>query len=162
MNKKLLFGIMSLAALAACTNDDFESQSAVAEQTSPIQFEVINGDASMRASMSKTDKIIWSAEDGDLFTLYHGASAPFTTGYQNATYKAEATDGGTAKLTTPSMINVGGAVMVWPVDTTFRYRDAWSNTLKISIPADQEADVENYIPYMSDLINIAAYNAKAP
>lgn len=53
MNKKLLFGIMSLAALAACTNDDFENQGAVAEQTSPIQFELINGnDASMRASWS--------------------------------------------------------------------------------------------------------------
>jgi len=163
MNKKLLFGIMSLAALAACTNDDFENQGAVAEQTSPIQFEVINGDASMRASMSTTDKIVWSAEDGDLFTLYHGAATlGDVTGYQNATYKAEASDGGTARLTTPSMINAGGAVMVWPVDTAFRYR-ADGNTLKISIPNNQKADVENYIPYMSDLINIGAYDGvKAP
>ena len=73
MNKKLLFGLMSLAALAACTNDDFESQGVVAEQTSPIEFEVINNNATMRASMNG-NSIVWSANDGDLFTLYHGGT----------------------------------------------------------------------------------------
>ena len=151
MNKKLLFGLMSLAALAACTNDDFETQG-VAEQASPIQFEVINNDATMRASMDG-NKISWSATDGDLFTLYHGGAG--ITGYENATYKATASDGAPATLTTPSMIKQGLAVMVWPVDTTFRINA--DDNLSIEIPADQKKDIENYIPYMSDQVTIAAY-----
>ena len=160
MNKKLLFGIMSLAALAACTNDDFEGKNGaqLSEQVSPIQFEVINGNEAMRASMPG-NKVVWSAEDGDLFTLYHGATLGAITGFENATYKAVNTDG-VAKLTTPSMIKTGGAVMVWPVDSTFRIKPA--NDLAITIDADQAADIENHIPYMSDLINIGAYNAAAP
>jgi len=164
MNKKLLFGIMSLAALAACTNDDFESQQQVAEGTSPVQFELLNNDAMMRASMGgKNDtKVIFSAADGDLFTLYHGGTVtgdpgPLTT-YQNATYKSsEGEDGAT--LTTPSMINPGSALMVWPVDTAFTNNGA---DVAIRIPAEQKEDIENYIPYVSDIINIGAYDADAP
>ena len=156
MNKKLLFATMSLAALAACTNDDFESKS-IAEGTSPVQFEVINiDDAKTRASMNDDNSIKWSAKDGDLFTLYHGASSPYTTGYENATYTANANDGATATLTTPTMIKQGGAVMVWPVDTTFRIKPA--DALTIKIPAEQ-TNIVNNIPYMSDLIDVQAYAA---
>ena len=165
MNKKLLFGIMSLAALAACTNDDFDSQQ-VAEGTSPIQFEVINNNASMRASMGGNtgDKVVWSAADGDLFTLYHGGTVTglgSLTAYQNATYKAVAEDGKAATLTTPSMINQGYAIMTWPTDTVFR---ATGGALSIVIPQDQTDKIQNEIPYVSDLINIqthAAYNEDA-
>jgi len=156
MNKKLLFATMSLAALAACTNDDFESKS-IAEETSPVQFEVINiDDAKTRASMNDDNSIKWSAKDGDLFTLYHGASSPYTTGYENATYTANANDGATATLTTPTMIKQGGAVMVWPVDTTFRIKP--TDALTIKIPAEQ-TNIVNNIPYMSDLIDVQAYAA---
>lgn len=155
MNKKLLFAAMSLAALTACTNDDFESKQIAAEESSPIQFEVIN-DALTRASMDG-NKIVWNANDGDLFTLYHGSpAAPWTTGYENATYKANANEGGTATLTTPTMIKAGGAIMVWPVDTTFRIKPADALTLKI--PAEQK-NIENNIPYVSDLIEIDPYAA---
>jgi len=165
MNKKLLFGIMSLAALAACTNDDFESQQ-IAEQTSPVQFELLNNDAMMRASMGGNNdtKVIFSAADGDLFTLYHGGTvsgSPLAlTAYQNATYKAAAADGEPAKLTTPSMINPGSALMVWPVDTAFTNNG--TADVAIRIPAEQKKDIENYIPYVSDIINIGAYDADAP
>ena len=164
MNKKLLFAAMSLAMLTACSNDDFESQK-VAEGISPIQFEVVNGqdDAFTRASMSG-NKIVWNANDGDLFTLYHGGAVggnPFPlTGYSNATYKANANEGGTATLTTPSMINPGYAIMTWPVDTTFRA----AGDLSIQINEIQGKDIENQIPYVSDLVDIqprtdaAAYN----
>ena len=151
MNKKLLFGLMSLAALTACTNDDFESKQ-VAQEASPIQFEVLNNDATTRASMNG-NKIVWNANDGDIFSLYHGGAG--ITGFENAIYTANANEGGTATLTTPSMIKQGLAVMVWPVDTTFRIGPA--DNLSIEIPADQEADIENYIPYMSDQITIGAY-----
>jgi len=152
---------MSLAALTACTNDDFESKQQLAEEASPIQFEVINN-AFTRASMDG-NTVVWSATDGDRFTLYHGAGAPadganLAAPYENATYKAAATDGSTATLSTPSMIKAGSAIMVWPVDTTFRATIP-ANTLTIKIPADQKADVENYLPYVSDLINIAPYTA---
>ena len=154
MNKKLLFGIMSLAALTACTNDEFESQN-VAQEESPIQFEVLNNnDGFTRASM-KGNKIKWEASKGDLFTLYHGATAaPWKAGYENATYTANASDGEAATLTTPTMIKEGKAIMVWPVDTTFRIKPADNLTLKI--PAEL-TNIEHNIPYVSDLLDIDAY-----
>ena len=160
MNKKLLFAAMSLAALTACTDNDFESQK-MAEEVSPVQFEVINNNVMTRASWNaNADKVVWSANDGDLFTLYHGVAAlggdDELTGYQNATYKAAAAEGSPATLTTPSMILPGYAVMVWPVDTTFRATDPAAK-LTVKIPAEQPADVENQIPYVSDLINIGNY-----
>ena len=157
MNKKLLFGIMSLAALTACTNDEFESQN-VTQEASPVQFEVINGldDAFTRASMNG-NKIEWNAKDGDIFTLYHGSTTGgFTTGYENATYKANANEGGTATLTTPSVIKEGKAIMVWPVDTTFRIKPADALSLKIPAVLD---NIEKNIPYVSDLLDIQAHAA---
>lgn len=166
MNKKLLFATMSLAALTACTNDDFESKN-VAEEVSPVQFEVINDNealtrASMDGNAAKT-VIKWSAADGDLFTLYHGGALtggnplPNTVGgFENATYKATANAGSAATLTTPTMIKTGKAIMVWPVDTTFRFSNTDGGVLKVSIPANQ-TNIENNIPYVSDLINIYAY-----
>jgi len=142
MNKKLLFSVMSLAALAACTNDDFEGQQQIAEATSPIQFEVINNSEGMRASMDG-NTIVWSATAGDLFTLYHGNIT--AAGYQNATYTASEEEGA-AVLTTPSMIKAGKAIMVWPVDTTFA-NDGSAAGVNISIPAEQK-NIENNIPYM--------------
>jgi hypothetical protein len=167
MNKKLLFGIMSLAALAACTNDDFESKNGaqVSEQVSPIQFEVINNAEVMRASMDG-NSIAWSAADGDLFTLYHGAAyatPAAITGYQNATYTANANEGGTATLTTPSMILEGSAIMVWPADTTFRIKAG--DNLTIQIPqvqggkVDGKEIIQHQIPYVSDVIKIESYAA---
>jgi hypothetical protein len=174
MNKKLLFGIMSLAALAACTNDDFESKNVVAETTSPIKFEVLNDNAAMRAAMGGDtgDKVVWSATAGDLFTLYHGgtcaASGDPLTAYENATYKAVTDENGQAILTTPSMIKPGYAIMTWPTDTVFRANGA---ALSIVIPQNQGGKdekgndiIQNQIPYVSDLINIqtyAAYNEDA-
>ena len=157
--KKLLFAAMSLAAFAACTSDDFESQK-VAEETSPVKFEVLNfNDATTRASM-EGNTIVWNANDGDLFTLYHGAAAlGDVNGYENATYKANANEFGTATLSTPTMIKEGAAIMVWPVDSDFRIKPA--DNLTIKIPAEQ-TNIENNIPYVSDQINIGAYNNKAP
>lgn len=168
MNKKLLFATMSLAALAACTNDDFQSQNEVAQEASPIKFEVVNNDVT-RASMGgiQDTKIIWNANDNDLFTLYHGgtcaASGDPLTAYQNATYKAVAGEAGSAAyLTTPSVIKSGYAIMTWPVDTMFT--NDGSGDLAINIPVKQ-TNIVNKIPYVSDLINIktyAAYSKTAP
>ena len=163
MNKKLLFGIMSLAALTACTNDDFESQKVAEEAVSPVQFEVVNeNDDFTRASMAG-NKIVWNATQNDLYTLYHGATAaPWTTGYENATYKAnEGANGANATLSTPSVIKEGKAIMMWPVDTTFRIKAADNLTLKIKPYFDGNVldNIENNIPYVSDLLEIDAYAA---
>lgn len=157
MNKKLLIATLSLAALAACTNDDFQSQNAasVAEETSPVKFKLVNDNDGTRASMNG-NTIVWNANDGDLFSLYHG-SADLTVapqGFQNATYKAIADESG-ATLSTPSMVLEGGAVMVWPVDSVFRITSA--DGLTIVIP-DEQTDIANQIPYVSDGIAIAAYD----
>lgn len=156
MNKKLLFGIMSLAALTACTNDDFENKSVAQQEVSPVQFEVIN-DAFTRASMSG-NKVVFSATDGDLFTLYHGGNIagdgqPLTA-YENATYKASSGEGG-AVLTTPTMIKQGKAIMTWPADTVFRA----NGNLSIVIPQNQTDKIQYEIPYVSDVIDIQAYAA---
>ena len=158
MNKKLLFAAMSLAALTACTNDDFDSQNA-AENVSPIKIEILNEGAT-RASMDG-NALVWNANDNDLFTLYHGSTgeaaqeAGYVSGYQNATYKAnEGANGGDATLTSPSMILPGQAIMVWPADTTFRIKS--NDALTIKIPANQ-TNIENNFPYMSDRFTIGAY-----
>ena len=165
MNKKLLFAAMSLAALTACTDNDFESKNVanVAGETSPVQFEVINvNDAEgTRASMDG-NKVVWSATDGDLFTLYHGAVLGNIAGHENATYTASLGDDGTAVLTTPSMIKTGGAVMVWPVDTTFYYDIAGELTIKIpAVQGGEDEDgndiIQYQIPYVSDEIDIDVY-----
>ena len=168
MNKKLLFAAMSLAALTACSTDDFESQQQVAEGVSPIQFEVINNDGDITRASMEGNKVVWKASDGDLFTLYHGAIAPTGTdaaaatgSFSNAIYTAQAgEEGSPATLSTPSMINKGAAIMVWPVDTTsFSVEGA---NLSVKILANQTKDIENHIPYVSDLVGIAEYNPKAP
>lgn len=157
MNKKLLFAAMSLAALTACTDNDFESQKVAQQEATPVTFEVINNnDAFTRASMNG-NKVAWSATDGDLFTLYHGAAAlGAVSGYQNATYTAAAAEGSPAVLTTPSMILKGAAIMVWPADTAFNIGSGAD--LKITVPQEQPADIENYIPYVSEQIEIGDYN----
>ena len=166
MTKKLLFATLSLAALAACTDNDFESQQKVAEElTCPVKFTVINNDAQTRAYMDGST-IRWQATTGDLFTLYHGVptgALDITTGYWNAAYKTES-DGSQASLSTPTMIKEGYAVMFWPVDTTFRIKP--TDALSIEIPEVLEAKtdknpkggIENHIPYVSDLIEIKAYD----
>ena len=159
MNKKLLFAAMSLAALTACTDNDFESKNVAQQEASPVVFEVLNNnDAFTRASMNG-NSISWSATDGDLFTLYHGVAgfvAPSAlTGYENATYTASAGEG-SATLTSPTMIKPGRAIMVWPADTTF-YVSGTGN-LTVKIPAKLE-NIENNIPYVSDLITIQPYAA---
>ena len=153
MNKKLLFAAMSLAALTACTDNDFENQK-LAEEASPVEIELINfNDGMTRASMDG-NTIKWSAKEGDLFTLYHGGAGAAVTGFQNATFSAKSTAGEPARLTTPTMILPGEAIMVWPVDTAFNIKSG--DNLSISIPAEQK-NIENYIPYVSDRFTIANY-----
>ena len=162
MNKKLLFAAMSLVAFTACTDNDFESQK-VAEEVGSVQFKVLNNnDAFTRASMDGNN-IVWNANEGDLFTLYHGAAADAVKGFENACYKAEYGEDG-ATLSTPTMIREGKAIMVWPVDTTFRITT--DDDLTLTIPAVLKAKdpktgkggVENAIPYVSDLVGILAYD----
>lgn len=172
MNKKLLFGIMSLAALAACSDmNDLESKNIADEAVSPVQFEIINDNVATRASMDG-DKIVWNANEGDIFTLYHGAARTTPgaiTGYQNASYTANANEGGAASLTTPTMILPGSAIMVWPADTTFRIKSGDNLTIQIPVVQGGKVDgkeiIQHQIPYVSDLINIqnyAAYSETGP
>ena len=152
MNKKLLLATMSLAALAACTNDDDFGSKTIAEETSPVQFEVLNNNQAMTRASMNGNTISWSAADGDLFTLYHGGEldGDALKGFQNATYTAS-TGEGAAILSTPSMILPKKAIMVWPVDTAFT--NDGSAALAISIP-EVQTSIENQIPYVSDLIDI--------
>ena len=160
MNKKLLFAAVSLAALTACSTDDFESQNIAAEKTSPVQFEVINNNDSFTRAYMDGSNIHWEASKGDLFTLYHGGEVTgdkTLTSCQNATYTAVEGDGA-ATLTTPSMILAGNAIMIWPVDTTFTNK---GEAVAISIPETLD-NIENNITYASDLVDIKAYKDETP
>ena len=158
MNKKLLFATAALAVLTACTDNDFESKNVAQQEASPVVFEVLNdNDAFTRASMNG-NSISWSATDGDIFTLYHGGTLTggALSGYQNAIYTAVANEGAPSTLTTPSMIKDGRAIMVWPADTVFK--TSTSGNLAITIP-EVLTNIENNIPYASDLITILPYAA---
>lgn len=163
MNKKLLFAAMSLAALTACTNDDFESQK-VAEEVGNVQFDLVFDDALTRASMSGTNNntISWNAKQNDLFTLYHGQTTDGAIDeFDNATYRAvEGVGDANASLSSPSVIKAGGAIMVWPVDTIFRINNG--DDLTIKIEKDQKKNIADYIPYVSDLITIGAFDEGNP
>ena len=77
-----------------------------------------------RASMDG-NKIAWSAEDGDLFTLYHGGTYALSLLDRLSECNLQGKCQKKAEqptLTTPTMIKAGGAIMVWPVDTTFRIK----------------------------------------
>lgn len=162
MKSKLLFGaLVGGIALASCTAD--EEFASVAEQTSPIKFavsmETANGGLT-KAEM--TDKMKLNFVTGDLMSLYHGVSAPTTsfTGYQNAIYEGTAEEGEALVFTTKSMVLAGGAIMVYPCDTTFSINSG-SATPKVQIPAEQNAKTKTLLPFASEVLTIGAYNGNS-
>ena len=164
MKSKILFGaLLGSIALASCTADE-DLKSSPVSQESPIKFAVSletgNGITPLtRAEV--TDKMKLNFQTGDLMSLFHGttdASADFT-GYQNAIYAGSAKDGEAFVFTTKSMVLEGEAIMVYPADTTFT--NSGTAAPNITIPADQNVKTKELMPYMSEILNIEAYDKDA-
>lgn len=160
MRSKILFSaLLGGFALASCTSDE-DINSLPAKQESPIQFSVSYEEEESpetRASMTSTMKLNFT--EGDLMSLFHGIAAPLTamTGYQNAIYEAGPSDDGSSLVfRTRSMVLPNGAIMVYPADTTFANNGTADPVL--SIPVNQNANTKLLTPYMSEILNIAAYS----
>lgn len=159
MKCKILFGaLLGSMALASCTADE-ELNTPSASQESPIKFAVSLEDGIpplTRAEM--TGDFGLNFEAGDLMSLFHGITTPNSalTGYQNAIYEGSAQDGEAFVFTTKSMILQDGAIMVYPADTMFVNTGAAAPV--ITIPENQDAKTKELTPYMSEILNIAAYD----
>lgn len=159
MKSKFYFAAAMALSLAACTSEDDLQQNS-SNQISPISFVMeTGGDFASRAVWGEGDKsytLRWA--EGDVLSLYHGGQAGSLGGLQNAIYKAKAgTSEGALEFSTQSMVLEGQAIMVYPADTTFSYE---GEKLFVKIPVNQTAKTNlDSIPFISEGINIAAYNA---
>lgn len=157
MKSKVLFSaLLGGFVLASCTADE-TLVSAPSSQESPIKFSVsLENDALTKAEVTSGMKVNFEA--GDLMSLFHGISAPATAliGYQNAIYEGSAQDGKAFEFTTKSMVLQGGAIMVYPADTTFANKGTAAPV--ITIPTEQNAKTKELTPHMSEVLNIDAYD----
>lgn len=157
MKSKVLFSaLLGGFVLASCTADE-TLVSAPSSQESPIKFSVsLENDALTKAEVTSGMKVNFEA--GDLMSLFHGISDPTTalTGYQNAIYEGSAQDGQAFEFTTKSMVLPGGAIMVYPADTTFANKGTAAPV--ITIPTEQNAKTKELTPHMSEVLNIDAYD----
>lgn len=157
MKSKVLFSaLLGGFVLASCTADE-TLVSAPSSQESPIKFSVsLENDALTKAEVTSGMKVNFEA--GDLMSLFHGISTPATalTGYQNAIYEGSAQDGQAFEFTTKSMVLEGGAIMVYPADTTFANKGTAAPV--ITIPTEQNAKTKELTPHMSEVLNIDVYD----
>lgn len=160
MKSKFYLAAAAAIAFAACTNEEDLIQQGSSNQGSPISFVIgTDNDAQTRVHWSGYT-LAW--DENDLTTLYHGGTTLGSlSGIQNAIYKAEGGTDAEGKLVfkTGNMILPGQAIMVYPADTTFKYTG--SGDLTVTIPAEQGiegAERIHNIPFMSEGINIAAYD----
>lgn len=161
MKSKILFGaLLGSIALASCTADEDLRSLSVSQESSikfAVSLEAGNGITSLtRAEV--TDKMKLNFQAGDLLSLFHGVlpdNISTFTGYQNAIYEGTAKDGEVFVFTTKSMVLEGGAIMVYPADTTFTNNGGKAPNITIS--TEQDEKTKELMPYMSEILDIAAY-----
>lgn len=160
MKSKVLFSaLLGGFVLASCTADE-TLVSAPGSQESPIKFSVsLENDALTKADITSDMKVNFEA--GDLMSLFHGitsANLNALSGFQNAIYEGSAKNGEAFEFTTKSMVLEGGAIMVYPADTTFANKVGGSAAPVITIPTEQNAKTKELTPHMSEVLNIGAYD----
>lgn len=175
MKLKLLLTALVGITLVACQEDDFVVNK-TPEGKSPITFTVHKNGEATRADLTEKYKLTFEA--GDLISLYHGMNdaavesellSPgytFYSNYGNAIYEGVGGGDDAFKLSTKSIVLEGGAVMVYPADTTMNwYSTAGQEKATVSIAADQknfirngkEYQYRNFLPQISDYMVIGAY-----
>lgn len=168
MKKHLFVAALATMAVAACTQEDFESTSQSAGQVSPIKFTVTaDMDAQTKAEFNNKYAVLFKT--GDQMSLFHGIGTTpianinsFTPSYvEDAIYKATGDEEGGLTFTTHSMVKPGAAIMVYPCDTTFQYLT--DKGLYVTIPTEQtKENVLGRIPLMSELLTIPEWEAYNP
>ena len=160
MKSKFLFGVlMGGLALASCTADE-DLTNLPLSQDSPITFSVAfdETDKASRAEVTSDMKVNFEA--GDLMSLFHGVTwgniTSGITGYQNAIYEGSAKEGQSFTFTTKSMVLEGGAIMVYPADTTFANKGTAAPVF--TIPVEQNAKTKELTPHMSEVLQISTYD----
>ena len=152
-------------SLAACTNEDDLQVQGSSNQISPIKFTLETGEGLGARNYWGDEKertLVW--DESTLLSLLNGGDEG-CIGYANAIYKA-AEGGAEDKLsfTTQSMVNPGQAIMVHPADTTFEFMNGIlvakvPEILKKKTTAEDDSILQR-VPFVSEGINIAAYNAE--
>lgn len=163
MKIKYFLPVLAGVALASCTQDDSLLSTNVQNgEYSPITFSVSKegiNDAETRAWEDITgSKPYFNFETGDLLSLWNGMTwntSAWTSIGQNAVFEGEGA-GESLVFKTRSLVNPGTAILVYPADTAFY--NSTATELKIKVPAAQNADTKQFLPYVSDVMDIAAYD----
>lgn len=161
--KYLLGSLLGGMLLAACTADDGLDNLGVqpADLSAPtftVHFD--ESDPETRVHMNGTSGTTVTFDRGDLLSLFHGVSSSvYQAGayellnYENAIYKSDDTEAdGALKFTTQAMVKAGGAIMVWPADTTFK--NTGSANPVLTIAKDQNRSTWLLTPYISEVMTI--------
>lgn len=168
MKKHLFVAALATMAVAACTQEDFESTSQSAGEVSPIKF-TVTADMDAQTKAEFMDDYAIQFESGDQMSLFHGIGetpitdiSKFTPSYvEDAIYKATGSEESGLTFTTHSMVKPGAAIMVYPCDTTFQYLT--DKGLYVTIPTEQtKENVLGRIPLMSELLTIPEWKAYNP
>ena len=161
MKSKIYVAALATLALAACNNEDLLLEENSASNSSVVFNVSLDGnEASSRATWGGTNgyTLRWLAEDADRMSFFHGATniGGSIASAQNAIYKAESAGTEGVVFTTHSMIKPGLGIMVYPCDTTFAYDNA---NLYYKLPEVQTAESNLLIPFISNVLTIAGYDA---
>lgn len=161
MKSKFYVAALATLALAACNNEDLQLNENAASKSSVVFNVSLDNVAESRATWAGSNgyTLKWLAEDADRMSFFHGATANSVSfaGAQNAIYKAESEGTEGVKFTTHSMINAGLGIMVYPCDTTFNYN---GSNLYYKLPQEQTAETNLLIPFMSNVITVAPFDAE--
>lgn len=160
--------------LAACSVDDDLNLSPVAQEANPsapvFTVSLDNGsDPLTRASWvgGKSQKVTF--DSNDVLSLYHGVAItedpdnPWYEsfgGYRNAIYQAEG-DGDGLKFVTKAMVEEGGAILIYPADTTDTWYKGRNEAPYITIKDVQTEKTKLNNPYMSEVLTIGEYDKTA-
>lgn len=165
MKIKYLLPVLAGVAFSACSQDeDMLSTNVQQGEYSPITFSV-----SKEGDLNAETKGVWEDMDaakpyfnfemGDLLSMWNGmtwdgSANKWTSIGQNAVFEGMGS-GESLVFKTRSLVNKGTAILVYPADTTF------SNTaaVTVNVPAAQDAKTKQFLPYVSDVMNIAERNA---
>lgn len=163
MKVKYLFPVLAGLAFSACSQDESLLNTDVQKGNySPITFSVskegVDG-AETRAWEELTGSPYFKFETGDLLSLWNGmkwasGSNKWNPLGQNAVFEGEG-EGESLVFKTRSLVNEGAAILVYPADTTFQNT---GSELKVFVDNEQDAKTKQFLPYISDVMNIEAYD----
>lgn len=158
MKIKYLLAALTGVALVSCSQDDLNLEQPQVEAKSPISF-VVHSDIATRAELNGAQVTF---EAGDLMSLYQngtigGVDPKNFTSYGNAIFEGKGDGGSGLEFTSRNMVEAGYAIMVYPADTVPTWADNKTTGLAVSIPADQPAGYADFIPQVSDFMNIGGY-----